>query len=143
MKKILPFSLLLPVMLPLLGFQSAVNADDYPGRDVFSIDDPVPADLNLEFDNDDDLEPKASDFKIVSSVLMSSPAGERRATITIKNTSNHQRLFDKEHIIAVFADGSKRTPFHVEHKFSGQEQVTLLLNFGLSRYPILKVIVKN
>lgn len=129
--------------LTLLAFQNPSYAEDYPQNEILTIDESIPDTVNLEFSNEDDFVPKISEFKILSSILMSNLSGERWAAVTIKNLSSHQRLFNKEHIIAIFANGDKRNPIQAKHKFSGQEKTTITINFGESKFPILRVSVRN
>lgn len=126
-----------------LAFLNNAQADRYSQNEILTIDGSIPETVNLEFSDEDNLVPKIGEFKVLSSILMSSPSGERWATVTIKNTSPHQRLLDREHIIAVFANGERRNPIHAGHKFSSKEETTMIINFGLSKFPILKINVRN
>ena len=124
-------------------FQSSLNADGYSQGEALQIDESIPESVNLEFSDASDLEPKISEFEVLSSILMSNNAGERWATVTIKNLSSHRRLLDREHIIAIFANGEKRNPIQAKHKFSGKEEISMIINFGQSKFPILRVSVRN
>lgn len=126
----------------LLGL-SLVQAEGLIVDEALTVDVPVAGDISIDFADDDAIEPKPSEFEIVSFMLMSNRLGERWTTLTLRNTSIHQRLLDKEHIVAVFADGERRYPVKLEEKFSGKEQVTKVVNFGLSKFPILKVYVRQ
>lgn len=127
------------LLLPSLG----VSAETYTRDEILTIDEPVSESLNLEFSDADELVAKMGEFKVLSTILMSNLSGERWATVTIKNVSSHQRLLDREHIIAIFADGEKRYPVQAEHKFSGNEEVTMIISFGKSKFPILGLSVRN
>lgn len=127
------------LLLPSL----AVSAETYTRDEILTIDEPVSESLNLEFSDADELVAKMGEFKVLSTILMSNLSGERWATVTIKNVSSHQRLLDREHIIAIFADGEKRYPVQAEHKFSGNEEVTMIISFGKSKFPILGLSVRN
>ena len=132
------------ILLVFLFSISSVMAKDLPVTfDALTLDEPIANGIDLEFVDDDEIEPKVSDFKIVSSLQMSNRVGERWVTITLENTSSQQRLLDKEHIVAVFANGKRRNPVGLEHKFSGKEKVTKIINFGISKFPVLKVYVRN
>lgn len=126
-----------------LAFLNIAQADSYSQDEILTIDGSIPETVNLEFSNKNNLVPKIGEFNVLSSILMSSPSGERWATVTIKNISPHQRLLDSEHIIAIFANGERRNPIHARHKFSSKEETTMIINFGLSKFPILKVSVRN
>lgn len=131
------------MLLALLAFQSNVNAEIYSQDEILIIDKSIPGLINLEFSNASDLEPKIGVFKVLSSILMSNTTGERWATVTIKNQSSHQRLLDREHIIAIFANGEKRNPIQAKHKFSGAEETTIIFNYGKSKFPILRISIRN
>lgn len=127
------------VSLVLIGLCGSAHADGANPDDVLTIDETAPPGHDYHFPDTDALTPKAGEFEIVSSVFMSSKSGQRWATLTLKNTSAHQRLLDREHIVGLFADGSTRHPETAERKFSGHEQITLTLYFGISKFPLLSI----
>ncbi|MCG8017177.1 MAG: hypothetical protein JAY97_13275 [Candidatus Thiodiazotropha sp. 'RUGA'] len=129
--------------LLLLMFALTIQAEEIPENEVLTLDDPIPGSLYLEFTDADDLLPKIGDFKIISSLFMSNQLGERWATLTILNQSSSQRLLDRHYIVALFADGEKRHPINIEHTFYGKEKITLTINFGKSKFPILRSEVRN
>ncbi|MEW8262424.1 MAG: hypothetical protein AB2736_08700 [Candidatus Thiodiazotropha taylori] len=129
--------------LLLLVLAFAIQAEEIPENEVLTFDDPIPGSLYLEFPDADDLLPKKGDFKVISSLFMSNQLGERWATLTILNQSSSQRLLDRHYIVALFADGEKRHPIDIEHTFYGKEQITLTINFGKSKFPILRTEVRN
>ncbi len=140
MKNIIRFVLSLVF---LIAFQHVSYAEKTPRGATLTIDEPVPKGIILEFDDEDNEEPKVGEFEVLAALMMSNNSGERWATITIYNQSSSQRLFDREHILALFANGEKRHPHKVEYKFNGHEEKTLLLNFGRNKFPILRVYSKN
>jgi hypothetical protein len=131
------------MLLAILAFQSNTNAESYFQGEILTIDKSISESINMEFSNESDLEPKIGEFEVLSSILMSNTVGERWATVTIKNQSSHQRLLDREHIIAIFANGEKRNPIQATHKMSGHQETTIIINFGESKFPILRVSVRN
>ena len=131
------------MLLVFLSFQASSYAESYSQDEILVVDESIPETVNLEFSDASDLLPKIGEFKVLSSILMSNLSGERWATVTIKNLSSFQRLLDREHIIAIFANGEKRSPVHAEHKFSGEEETTMIINFGKSKFPVLRVSVRN
>ncbi len=131
------------MLFTLMVFQTLSYAENYSQDEVLTIDEPIPETVNLEFSDANDLAPKMGEFKVLSLILMSNLSGERWATVTIKNLSSHQRLLDKEHITGMFANGEKRNPIEAEHKFSGHEETTMTINFGKSKFPVLRVSVRN
>ncbi|MCG7913912.1 MAG: hypothetical protein JAY71_08580 [Candidatus Thiodiazotropha weberae] len=131
------------ISLLLLMLSLGTQAEEIPENEVLTLDDPIPGSLYLEFTDADDLLPKIGDFKIISSLFMSNQLGERWATMTILNQSSSQRLLDRKYIVALFADGEKRHPVDIEHTFYRKEQITLIINFGKSKFPILRTEVRN
>ena len=115
------------LLLVFLTFQASSYAESYSQDEILVVDESISESVNLEFADASDLEPKIGEFKIVSSVLMSNRSGERWATVTIKNLTPFQRLLDREHIVAIFANGEKRNPIEAEHKFSGEEEITMII----------------
>ena len=127
----------------LLTLQTNSYGEGYSNNEILSIDEPTPKIINLKFPNENNIEAKISEFQLTSSILMSSRTGERWATLTIKNNSSHQRLLDKEHIVAIFANGETRNPTQAKLQFTGNEEITIIINFGESKFPILRVGVRN
>lgn len=127
----------------LLVLQTNSYGAGYTSSEILTIDEPTPKIINLNFPNQNKIEPKISEFQLTSSILMSSRAGARWATLTIKNNSPHQRLLDKEHIVAILANGERRFPTQAKHQFTGNEEITIIINFGKSKFPILRVSLRN
>ncbi|MES9862281.1 MAG: hypothetical protein ABW157_09930 [Candidatus Thiodiazotropha sp. LLP2] len=130
-------------LLLLLSITFTVHADEIPENEVLTIDEPIPGSMEIEFTDADDLQPKFGDFLISNSLLMSNQLGERWAVLTIQNRSSSQRLLDREHIVALFANGEKRYPKYAEYTFYGKEHKTMTINFGESKFPIVKVEMRN
>lgn len=133
---------ILPLII-LMALQTNSYAEVYTSDEILTIDEPTPKIIHLEFPDENKIKPKISEFQLTSSILMSSRTGKRWATVTIKNNSSHQRILDNEHIVAIFANGEKRHPTQLKHPFSGNEEITIVINFGESRFPILRVSVRN
>lgn len=93
-------------------------------------------------ENDQKIKPTANDFELIDYTAMSSDQGNRYVLATIRNKSSGQRLFNQNHIIAILGDCSRIKPLSVEQKYEGKQTITTQLNFGVSRYPILKVITE-
>ena len=127
----------------LLVLQTNSYGGDYTSNEILTIDEPTPKIINLMFPDENNIEPKISEFQLTSSILMSSRTGERWATVTIKNNSSHQRLLDKEHIVATFANGETRNPTQAKLQLTGNEEITIIINFGESKFPILRLSVRN
>lgn len=131
------------VFLSLFVIHFSTFAANKPENYTLTIDESIADTVHLNFSDDKVLLPEMGEFKIMSSILMSNPSGERWATITLKNLSSYQRLLDKEHIVAIFANGERRYAIHAKQKFDGKEETTLVINFGESKFPILRLIVRN
>ena len=127
----------------IMVFQVVSYAGGYSHDEILAIDEPIPETVNLEFSDTNGLLPRLGEFEVMSFILMSNSSGERWATVTLKNNSSHQRILDSEHITAVFADGEIRNPIRANHKFSSHEVVTMVINFGKSKFPVLRVSVRN
>ena len=128
-------------MVLLAGVKA--HAGELNHKTILTIDKPGIQPEDLHFPNDENIQPEKSDIEIVSYILLSSEAGERRATVTFANTSNGQRILEKHHILALYANGERRPPLFFKQKFSGREKITLDLNFGASKFPILSVYTRN
>lgn len=124
-------------------FLIPVHADNDRTYDILTIDKPPVSHDDLYFPDTDDVHPDDSDFKILSSILLSSTSGQRSATVTFKNLSSGQRILNHKQVLAIFANGQKRSPLSFKQKFSGNQKITLNLNFGISTYPILSVYTNN
>lgn len=111
--------------------------------DALSVDRFIPEDVETFFPNDDEVFPQESDFEVVNYLLMSSESGERQALVTLRNRSVGSRIFKNGQILALFADGRRRMPLTNTHSFEGREVVSLILSFGVSRFPILEIYTKN
>ena len=122
---------------------SPIQADGLKHEDILTIETPKVTVTDLHFPETEDIQPDESDFKIASIILLSNKSGERLSTVTFENLSNGQRILSKEHILAILANGQKKHPFNVKQKFSGRQRISLTLNFGVSKFPILTVYTKN
>ena len=111
--------------------------------EVLNVDRALSPNIHLSFANDDDIEPKDSDFAILNYVLMSNEVGQRYAVITLVNTSSGHRSLEQDHLIALFADGTRRAPTAEKLNFKGNEIQSITVSFGASKFPILAVFSSN
>lgn len=111
--------------------------------EVLTVDRTVTQKLKLSFPNDEKIHPLQSDFEIVNYVLMSSESGERWLTITLKNLASGTRSLQKEHLMALFANGHRRSPREYQLTFKGHEVQTFTVSFGESKFPILAIYTSN
>lgn len=94
-------------------------------------------------ENDNDIFPAKNEFELINYSIMSSEEGERFGFITLRNTSSGQRIFTQDQLLAILGDCSRKPPQPIEKKFAGNETISLQVNFGLSRFPILKLITER
>jgi hypothetical protein len=109
------------------------------GIEVLTVDRVIPNNLELAFPNDRGIKPKSSDFELVNYVVMSNEVGERWAVITVNNSSTGERVLVNEHLMALFANGSRRSPLEFRLSFEGQETQSITVSFGKNKFPILSI----
>ncbi|KGK00573.1 hypothetical protein [Thalassotalea sp. ND16A] len=111
--------------------------------EVLNVDRSVSTNIQLSFPNENNREPKESDFEVVNYVLMSNEIGERFAVITLLNTSSGNRVLEHKHLMALFADGFRSSPAEIKLNFEGHETQSTTIAFGESKFPILAVYANN
>jgi hypothetical protein len=70
---------------------------------------------------------------------MSNDLGERWAVITLTNTSSGSRILEHEHLMALFADGKRKSSLAFKVSFEGQETQSVTVSFGENKFPILSI----
>jgi hypothetical protein len=131
------FKYLLPV-LALMPWLSQAEAIE-----VLTIDRSISKSIQLSFPNDNNIKPKKGDFEIINYVLMSNEVGERWSVITLTNLSSGNREFGHDHLIGLFADGSRKRPLEYKLNFKGQETQSITVSFGEHKFPILSIYSSN
>lgn len=131
------FKYLLPALLLIPSLTQAEAVD------VLTIDRTVSKSIQLSFPNDNNIKPKKGDFEIVNYVLMSNEMGERWSVITLTNLSSGNREFSHDHLIGLFADGSRISPLKYNLNFEGQETQSITVSFGQHKFPILTIYSSN
>lgn len=126
------------LLLALLSL--SLNAHD---NEALSVDKVIDKELLLIFPNDNNVQPNKSDFEVIHTILMSNELGERFVTITLKNTSVDNRIFDHKQLMGLFANGKRRSPYESKVSFEGEETQTLTLSFGQSKFPLLQVYTRG
>ncbi|CAH9049713.1 hypothetical protein PSECIP111951_00008 [Pseudoalteromonas holothuriae] len=131
----------LPILFSLLLLSGFTVAQD----PVYTFDSAIAKVPENAFTNNARQYPKNGDFIIQGYYPMSTVKGQRAALVTIKNTSTGKRFFEPEHVMALFADGSRHSPLMGDDKYSLQasETFTLTLEFGRYDYPIVSVYTSN
>jgi hypothetical protein len=107
--------------------------------DVLTVDRAVTKNIHLSFPNDSNTKPKESDFTIINYVLMSNDTGERWGVITLTNSSSGARSFEQDHLMALFADGSRGAPQEYKLNFKAGETQSITVSFGEYKFPILSI----
>ena len=118
----------------LLSFSSNANETE-----VLTVDRVVPNNLELSFPNDRRIKPKSSDFELVNYVVMSNELGERWAVVTVRNSSTGGRTLENGHLMALFANGDRKSPLEFKVNFEGKETQSITVSFGENKFPILTI----
>ncbi|MBL1418118.1 MAG: hypothetical protein COA76_03340 [Moritella sp.] len=118
----------------LLSFSSNANETE-----VLTVDRVVPNNLELSFPNDRRIKPKSSDFELVNYVVMSNELGERWAVVTVRNSSTGGRSLENGHLMALFANGDRKSPLEFKVSFEGKETQSITVSFGENKFPILTI----
>ncbi|PKG80915.1 hypothetical protein CXF85_21175 [Colwellia sp. 75C3] len=111
--------------------------------EVLTVDRSISKSIQLSFPNDINIKPKKGDFEIINYVLMSNEIGERWSVVTLTNLSSGNREFSHDHLIALFADGSRISPLQYKLNFKGQETQSITVSFGVHKFPILSIYSSN
>ena len=143
MNRQLTTSLLLVTSLISFSSFSANKPDENELSDVFSVDRIVSNDVELNFTNDGDIQPKISDFIVVNYILMSNEKGDRRAVVTLENQSSGSRIFKSDQLMALMGDGGRLSPLTYKQKFKRGESISMTLSFGNNTTPILQIYTRQ
>ncbi|MDP2566266.1 hypothetical protein [Pseudoalteromonas marina] len=126
------------LMLVLLSFSALANSEK-----VINVDRAIPNSLHLAFPNDANITPKKGDFEVLNYILMSNNEGERWAVITLTNVSSGNRELNEDHLLALFADGTRLAPLAFTLSFKGNETQSVTVSFAEYKFPILSVYSSN
>jgi len=118
----------------LLSFTSQASETE-----ALTVDRSVVNNLELAFPNDKNVKPELSEFELINYVLMSNESGERWAVITLKNSSSGSRVLNQKHLMALFANGRRKSPGELKLNFEAQEIQSITVSFGTSEFPILAI----
>ena len=125
-------------MLVMLSFSALANSEK-----VINVDRAIPNSLHLAFPNDANITPKKGDFEVLNYILMSNNEGERWAVITLTNVSSGNRELNEDHLLALFADGTRLAPQPFKLSFKGNETQSVTVSFAEYKFPILSVYSSN
>lgn len=109
---------------------------------ALTVDRAISGQINMSFPNDENIKPKPNDFDLNNYVLMSNELGERWAVITMTNSSSGNRVLQQEHLLALFANGKRKSPKHLKLNFEPNETQSITVSFGQSKFPILSISSK-
>ncbi len=132
---------LFKLFLILFAFLSFSNFANETG--TLTVDRVITDKLALAFPNDQNIKAKSSDFMLLNCVTMSNELGERWAVVTIINNANGGRMLEHEHLMALFADGTRTTPSTFKVSFEGQEIQSMTISFGENKFPILSITTES
>ncbi len=135
-------ALLLIVSFSVL-FSSSLFAENEETSKGLTIERSISNPAEFQFPNDEQIFPDKSDFSIKNYILLSNEEGDRWVTVTLKNNSSGNRIFDNDQIMALFANGKRLQPQKKTLRFEGKETQTFAINFGRSKFPILAVYTKD
>ncbi|WOO43085.1 hypothetical protein [Rubellicoccus peritrichatus] len=97
----------------------------------------------LFFPEDTKIRPDKSFLNLRNFRPMSNVHGERYAMVTVQNQLNSKQSLDPEEFVGVFADGTHRYPREFKVSIDPARTLTFALDFGTSRFPLVKVIINN
>ena len=135
--------LLITSLISFSSFSANKPGDNNNLSDVFSVERIVSNDVELNFTNDGDIQPKISDFIVVNYVLMSNEKGDRRAVVTLENQSSGSRIFKSDQVMALMGDGRRISPHTYKQKFKRGESISMTLSFGNNKTPILQIYTRQ
>lgn len=109
-------------------------------NEVLNFDEIPPLILDhIYLENDEKIIPLSGNFKMVSFAPMSNRKGDRWALVSIRNMSSGVRIFTQEHIVATFADGTRKFAKKIEMTLKAKEFFSESIEFGNSKFPIVMV----
>lgn len=109
-------------------------------NEVLTFDDIPPIIMDqIYLENDENILPLPGDFKIITFAPMSNLKGDRWVLVSIRNTATGVRIFTHRHIVATFADGSRKHAKKFELTLKSREFLSESIEFGNSKFPIVKV----
>lgn len=133
-----------PLLLAALAFTFSVHAHEDAKEDTaLFFDKPIVKTMEFHFEIEKDLYPEQSPFKILDFAFLSNEMGERSALVNLTNTAPAPRSLSPNQIYGLFADGTYRRPTNLSNRIDGGETNSVLIAFGISKTPLVKLIVRN
>ena len=112
-------------------------------NETLNIEQVVSDRVELAFPNEDNIEPDLSDFTVKNYILLSNDLGERWVVVTLKNESSNHRTLTEKHLLSTLANGEHIFPADFSQTFKGKEVMSVTINFGLNKFPILSIQSRN
>ena len=122
------------LMLVILSSSVLANTEN-----VINVDRAIPNSLHLAFPNDANITPKKGDFNVLNYILMSNNEGERWAVITLTNLSTGNRELNEDHLLALFADGTRLAPLAFTLSFKGNETQSVTVSFAEYKLSLIHI----
>lgn len=115
----------------------------HSSEDVISIDRVVLSNVHLAFPNDANVQPEQGDFEVNNFILMSNDIGKRWAVVTVTNLASGGRSLTNKHLMALIANGERRSPIEFSRSLKANETLSLTVFFGESSFPLLSVYSRS
>jgi len=141
MKTIHPF-LILALVFAFPAHAHESHEEEEESTALF-FDKPSAKTMEFRFEIEEVLYPEKSPFKIQDFAFLSNKAGERSALVNLTNTAPAPRSLSPNQIYGLFADGTYRKPTNLSNRIDGGKTTSVLISFGISKTPLIKLIVRN
>ena len=141
MSSLMKYKIALSLLFFTLVLNQSLQALD-PGQ-ALTFDRYVIDPAELFFEEDSKIRPDKSFINLRNFRPMSNIHGERYAMVTVQNQLNSKQNLDPEEFVGVFADGTHRHPKDFEISINPARTRTFTLDFGKSRFPLVKIVINN
>ncbi|WP_309382748.1 hypothetical protein [Cerasicoccus frondis] len=129
------------VLLALLIANQALALDP---ASVATFDRRVISEDEVEYYEDEtSLKPYVAYIDIVNFRTMSTPGGDRYAMVTLKNLMDGRQVLEPKDFVGIFADGNRVNPGFRTIMLESGETRTVVLPFGVSKFPLMKLLIDN
>ncbi len=126
-------------MCALLLSITTANATELEENEVLVVERVISNNFELAFPNVRNIKPQASDFELINYIMMTNKLGERWAVLTLQNSSSGGRTLEEKHLMALFADGERRSPLPFKLRFDSKEVQSVTVSFDENKFPILSI----
>ncbi|MEO0796978.1 MAG: hypothetical protein AAFX93_17610 [Verrucomicrobiota bacterium] len=132
-----------PILFAMLIALASPMANAATAGEVVTFDRFVIDPEELFFEEDKRIRPDKTFINLRNFRAMSNPNGDRFALVTVQNQLNSKLILDSEEFVGVLADGTHRYPREIDISLDAARTRTFVLDFGNSRFPLVKVIIEN